>query len=336
MPRRYVNELKDGEAVEEVYLLAEKQLRANRNAQLYLLAGLRDKTGLISGLMWNVTEESVGHVHAGNFVRVKGKVQLHQGSLQIIVTHIQPVPAEGLDPVEFHPQAGADVEKLLLQMTEILSTVANPHLRALIDRFLADEELIESLARSPAGVKTHHAYHGGLLEHVVNILETARRIRDLYPKVDFDLLLTGIFLHDLGKIREMSNQTTFTYTDEGQLLGHLIIAVEMLDEKIAEVRRVTDQPFPAELALRLKHMIVSHHGSYEFGSPKLPMTPEAIALHHLDNLDAKVHEFARSIEDDPNSDSSWTPYSPRLERKLFKGEKGEKNGGEKPEKNAEA
>ena len=332
MPRRYVNELKDGEAVEEVYLLAEKQLRANRNAQLYLLAGLRDKTGLISGLMWNVTEELVGHVHAGNFVRVKGKVQLHQGSLQIIVTHIQPVPAEGLDPVEFHPQAGADVEKLLLQMTEILSTVANPHLRALIDCFLADEELIESLARSPAGVKTHHAYHGGLLEHVVNILETARRIRDLYPKVDFDLLLTGIFLHDLGKIREMSNQTTFTYTDEGQLLGHLIIAVEMLDEKIAEVRRTTDQPFPAELALRLKHMIVSHHGTYEFGSPKLPMTPEAIALHHLDNLDAKVHEFARSIEDDPNSDSSWTPYSPRLERKLFKGEK---NGGEKSEKSAE-
>ena len=173
--------------------------------------------------------------------------------------------------------------------------------------------------RAPAGVKAHHAYHGGLLEHVVNILETAHRIADLYPKLDVDLLLAGIFLHDIGKIREMSYDTTFVYTDEGQLLGHLILAVEMLDKKIEEVSRMTAEPFPEEIALRLKHMILSHHGTYEFGSPKLPMTPEAVALHHLDNLDAKVHEFTRSIEDDPNAQSNWTPYSPRLTRKLFKG-----------------
>ncbi len=326
MPRRYVNELKDGEAVDEVYLLADKQLRANRNADLYLLASLRDKTGMISGLMWNVTEELVAHVNAGDFVRVKGKIQLFQGTLQLIIKHIQTVPTEGLDPAEFHPRTGADVEKLLARMIELLSTIVNPHLRGLIDSFLSDEKLIDDLSRSPAGVKTHHAYHGGLLEHMVNILETAHRIRDLYPKIDFDLLLAGIFLHDLGKIREMNCETAFTYTDEGQLLGHLIIGVEMLDEKIAAVVAGTGQPYPPELALRLKHMIISHHGSYEFGSPKLPMTPEAIALHHLDNLDAKVHEFARSIEDDPNSGSNWTPYSPRLERKLFKGEQGEKSG----------
>jgi len=321
MPRRFVNELKDGDAVEEVYLLADKQLRANRNAQLYLLASLRDRTGLISGLMWNVSEELVSHFSAGDFVRVKGKVQLYQGGLQMILAHIHSVPADGLDPDEFHPQVGADVERLLGRMREILGTVDEPNLRALLECFLADEQLMADLGRSPAGVKTHHAYHGGLLEHVVNILETAHRIRDLYPKVDFNLLLTGIFLHDLGKIREMSCGTTFAYTDEGQLLGHLVIAVQMLDEKIVQASAATGQPFPAETALRLKHMIVSHHGSYEFGSPKLPMTPEAIALHHLDNLDAKVHEFARSIEDDPNSGSNWTPFNPRLDRKLFKGDR---------------
>jgi 3'-5' exoribonuclease len=186
--------------------------------------------------------------------------------------------------------------------------------------FLADEALMHDFVQAPAGIKAHHAYHGGLLEHVLNILETADRIEELYPKVDFDLLRAGIFLHDIGKIREMSYETTLGYTDEGQLLGHLTIAIEMLDDKIADVVRLTGEPFPKELALRLKHMILSHHGTYEFGSPRLPMTPEAIALHHLDNLDAKVHEFARSIQDDPNSGSNWTPYSPRLDRKLFKGE----------------
>ncbi|MGE3316573.1 MAG: 3'-5' exoribonuclease YhaM family protein [Planctomycetaceae bacterium] len=322
MARRYVNELKDGDAVEEVFLLADKQLRANRNAQLYLLASLRDKTGLISGLMWNVSEELVGHVNPGDFVRVKGKVQLYQGGLQVILTQIHPAQGvESLDPADFHPQVGADVDKLLKRLKELLLTIEEPNLRALMECFLIDEKLMQDFARSPAGTKTHHAYHGGLLEHVVNIMETASRIRDLYPKVDFNLLLAGIFLHDLGKIREMSCDTTFAYTDEGQLLGHLVIAVEMLDEKLAEVKRLTGEPFPAEAALRLKHMILSHHGSYEFGSPKLPMTPEAIALHHLDNLDAKIHEFARSIEDDPNSGSNWTPYNPRLERKLFKGDK---------------
>lgn len=321
MPRRYLNELTDGDAVDETFLLADKQLRANRNANLYLLATLRDKTGVMSGLMWNVSEEGLAHVNAGDFVRVKGKVQLYQGLLQMIVTHIHPIPVDGLDPLDFHPESGADVERLLGRMREILLSIDDPPLRTLMECFLTDEALLDDFCKAPAGVKTHHAYHGGLLEHVVNILETAWRIADLYPKIDANLLLAGIFLHDLGKVREMSYDTTFLYTDEGQLLGHLVIGVELLTRKIAEVERLTGQPFPQETALRLKHMIVSHHGSYEFGSPRLPMTPEAIALHHLDNLDAKVHEFTRSIEDDPNPQSNWTPYSPRLERKLYKGEK---------------
>jgi 3'-5' exoribonuclease len=320
MPRRFVNQLADGDAVEDIFLLADKQLRANRNANLYLLASLRDRTGMISGLMWNMTEAAVAPLNAGDFVKVKGKVQLYQGALQMILTHIQPVPCDGLDLADFHATTSQNVEKLLSRMREILLAIREPHLRKLMECFLADEELMRDFVRAPAGIKAHHAYHGGLLEHVVNILETADRIEDLYPKVDFNLLRAGIFLHDLGKIRELCYATAFGYTDEGQLIGHLAIAIEMLNDKIAEVVRQTGQPFPKETALRLKHMILSHHGSYEFGSPKLPMTPEAIALHHLDNLDAKVHEFARSIQDDPNSGSNWTPFSPRLDRKLFKGE----------------
>ena len=320
MARRFLNQLSDGEAVDDIFLLTDKQLRANRNANLYLLASLRDCTGILSGLMWNVTEETVAHINPGDYVRVRGKVQLYQGTLQVIVTHINPVPPEGLDPADFHPKSGVEVERLLGQLKEILLSIDDPPLKTLMECFLIDESLMRQFSQAPAGVKAHHAYHGGLLEHVVNILETARRIADLYPKLDRNLLLAGIFLHDIGKIRELGYDSTFIYTDEGQLLGHLMIGIEILNEKVAAAEKLTGEPFPKETLLRLKHMILSHHGRLEYGSAKLPMTPEAVALHHLDNLDAKVHEFTRSIEDDPNAGSNWTPYSTRLERKLYKGE----------------
>ncbi len=319
MPRRFVNELADGDNVDEVFLLADKQLRANRNAQLYLLATLRDRTGVVNGLMWNVTEEQVGQIGPGDFVRVRGKAQLYQGSLQLILAQIQKTPCESLNLDDFQPATVKDVDRLVVRLREILLSVEDSSLRSLVECFLIDEALMRDFCRAPAGIKAHHAYPGGLLEHVVNILETANRIVDLYPDLNRDLLLVGIFLHDLGKIREMNYEATLSYTDEGQLLGHLIIAIEILTRKIAETEKLTGEKFPEEAALRLKHMIASHHGTYEFGSPKLPMTPEAVALHHLDNLDAKIHEFARAIKEDPNAQSNWTPFSPRLDRKLFKG-----------------
>lgn len=320
MSRQYLNDLSDGDSVEEIYLLADKQLRANRNADLYLLATLRDKTGIMSGLMWNVTEESVGHINPGDFVRVKGKVQLYQGSLQMILANIRLEAPDGLDVTDFHPSSGKDIEKLTQKLREILLGIEDPNLRTLMECFLLDEELLQQLQRAPAGVKAHHAYHGGLLEHIVNMLEVASAIEKFYPELNHDLLLAGIFLHDLGKVREMAYEASFVYTDEGQLVGHLIIGVEMLNEKIQEAEAMLSESFPAALALQLKHLIVSHHGTYEYGSPKLPMTLEAIALHYLDNLDAKVHEFATAMREDPNPESNWTPFSPRLNRKLFKGD----------------
>ncbi|QDT19472.1 3'-5' exoribonuclease YhaM family protein [Gimesia chilikensis] len=319
MSRQNINQLKDGDTVNEVYLLVDKQLRANRNASLFLSADLRDASGVVNARMWNVVEDRMLHFQSGNYVQVKGKVHLFQGALQIILTYIEPVSAENLDPAEFQPQASHDVQALLARLREMLLGIENNEVRTLMECFLVDESLMEEFCRAPAGVKTHHAYHGGLIEHVVNLMETAHRIADLYPKADMSLLLAGVFLHDIGKVRELGYENEFIYTDEGQLLGHLIIGVEMLTEKIRAYQEMTGESFPKEAELRLKHMIVSHHGTYEFGSPRLPMTPEAVALHHLDNLDAKVNEFARFIDDDLNSTSSWTPYSPRLQRKLFKG-----------------
>ena len=319
MSRMFVNSLQDGETVEEVYLLADRQLRANRNGDTYFLGQLRDRTGQISGLLWNVSESTVSHINAGDYVRVKGKVQLFQGNIQMILTRIDAASDENINAEDFIPQSNSDVVAQFEKLQEILLGIGDPELRELMQLFLSDDEIVQGLKTAPAGIRLHHAYHGGLLDHIVNLSETASRLTDLYPNVDFDLLLAGILLHDLGKIRELSYDASFLYTDEGQLIGHLIIGIEMLGEKISEYEQKNGASFSEEKALRLKHMIISHHGSYEFGSPKLPMTPEAIALHHLDNLDAKTNEFQSLIDADPNAASNWTPYQPNMQRKVFKG-----------------
>ncbi len=321
MSRQFIEELKDGDTIEEVFLLADKQLRANRNANLYLLTQLRDRTGTVSGLMWNVTEETCADFDAGDFVHVRGKVQVFQGGLQAILTRVDRIDSAGLNSEDFEFQPPQDVNSLFERMKEILLAIKNVPVRTLMESFLLDEAIVQKLLRTGAGVKAHHAYPGGLVEHICNMLEVSDRIRDLYATVDFDLVQAGIFLHDLGKVREMDFENAFVYTDEGQLLGHMSIAVEMVTEKITQVELMMNESFPRELELRIKHMILSHHGSYAHGSPRLPMTPEAAVLHQIDNLDAKVYEFVHTIEDDPNGESHWTPYLPRIERKLYKGPK---------------
>jgi 3'-5' exoribonuclease len=309
----------DGDSVEEIYLVTDKQLRANRNGNLYLQLDLRDRTGSISARLWNAGEHLFRSFEAGDFLQIKGKVQLFQGALQMILSHLERVAPEKVELADFLPHTEHDVSKLLERLRGFLLRLSNPSLRALIECFLMDENFLRDFCQAPAGIRNHHAYLGGLLEHVVTLLDAADRLLPLYPELDRDLLLTGVFLHDIGKVRELSYGRAFGYTDEGQLIGHLVIGVEMLNDKAARVPDLTGEPFPQELLLRLKHMILSHHGTLEFGSPRLPMTPEAIALHHLDNFDAKVHSFTRDIREDPNPASAWTPFSPALQRRLYKG-----------------
>ncbi len=321
MTRRFVKQLGDGEPLDEVYLVTDKQLRANRNGNLYLQVDLADRTGTINARQWNANEQVFKSFDVGDFLQIRGKVQLFQGALQVILNQVERVQPEkiGLDLGDFLPHTAHDIDELLKRLRGVLLKLTNPHLRALVECFLMDADFLGDFCRAPAGIKNHHAYLGGLLEHVVTLLDAAERLLPLYPHVDRDLLLMGIFLHDIGKVRELTYGRSFGYSDEGQLIGHLVIGVEMLGEKVARVPDLTAEPFPHELLLRLKHMIVSHHGTYEFGSPKLPMTPEAIALHYLDNFDAKVHSFTRDIREDRNALSAWTPYNQQTQRKLFKG-----------------
>jgi 3'-5' exoribonuclease len=317
--RRNIADLKDGEQVDEIYQLADKQLRPNRNGDLYLLSQLRDRTGLISGLMWNITDPLSQALTLGTFVRVKGKVQQYQQFLQVIIQSMTIVASDQVDQDDFSSTPSVDVNKLLSKLTGYLTGLTNPALKEIGQAFLNDTEMMDLFCKTPAGVKAHHAYQGGLLEHVVNLMDAGYRIADLYPKLNRDLLMLGIFLHDLGKVRELTCEAIYAYSDEGQLLGHLIIAIEMLSDKVREIELIKPESIPQETVLRLKHMILSHHGTYEYGSPKLPMTIEAMILHHLDNIDAKYNEFQQLMETDPNRDSAWTQYHQRLDRKLFKG-----------------
>jgi 3'-5' exoribonuclease len=319
MSRHYVNQLANGDSVDEAFLVADKQLRANRQGNFYLHLELRDKTGAVGARMWNATENLARLFEPGDFVHVRGKTQVFQGSLQLILTHLEVVDRTSVEPAEFLPQSSQNVGKLMARLREVLLAMTNPHLRALVECFLIDELFVCKFSTAPAGIKNHHAYQGGLIEHVVTLLNVADRITGFYPEIDRDLLLTGVFLHDVGKVDELSYDRAFGYTDEGQLVGHLVMGVEMLRDKVEQCAELTGEPFPPELLLRLKHMIVSHHGTHEFGSPKLPMTLEAIALHYLDNLDAKIHLFGREIRDDPSRESSWTPFQQSLGRRLFKG-----------------
>jgi 3'-5' exoribonuclease len=319
MTRRYVNQLANGDTVDEAFLVADKQLRANRQGNLYLHLDLRDRSGTVGARLWNATEGLARSFEPGDYLHVRGKTQVFQGALQIILSHIEPIDTSRIEPEDFLPQSSQNVAKLTARLRELLLSMTNPHLRALAECFLIDEEFLRKFTAAPAGVKNHHAYHGGLLEHVVSLLTLADRIADLYPELDRDLLLAGIFLHDIGKIDELCYDRAFAYSDEGQLIGHLVMGVEMLRDRVERTTDLTGEPFPPELLLRLKHMIVSHHGTHEFGSPKLPMTLEAIALHYLDNLDAKIHAFSREIREDPCRESSWTPFQQNLGRRLFKG-----------------
>jgi 3'-5' exoribonuclease len=319
MTRRYLNQLGDRETISEVFLAGDKQLRKNRNGNLYLQMRLWDRTGGVNALMWNASDSISRAFDNGDYVRVEGTTQFYNGSLQIIAKEIARVDPGEVNLEDFFQLGKQEIERLRRRLAEILRALESVPLRNLAECFLIDEGLMDQFSRAPAAVKNHHAYHGGLLQHVVNLMEVCLSVAEHYPQLDCDLLVMGAFLHDLGKIDELTYDRDLGYSDEGQLLGHVVIAMSLLDKKLEEAAKLSGEPFPHETALRLKHMVISHHGEYQFGSPRLPMTFEAIALHLLDNLDAKIHQFESVLTDDVNVDSHWTSYHPNLGRKLFKG-----------------
>ena len=318
MSRRLVKELSAGETIDQVFLASEKQLRTNRNGNLYLQLRLSDKSGSITAMLWNAQQKHFDSFNNGDFVRLKGTSQLYNGAMQVLAKQVEKSDGQGIDEADFITLSNESVEKLVARVAELLRSLTNVHLRNLAECFLVDETFMKGLRTAPAGVKNHHAYHGGLLEHIVSLMEVCHLVAPRYPQLDAELLLFGAFIHDIGKIRELTYSPDLGYSDAGQLIGHLVQGVSMLDEMVIETEKQSGEDFPQDLANQLRHMIVSHHGQYEYGSPKLPMTLEAIALHFLDSLDARIHNVSQLIEDDVNKESPWTVYHPALGVKIYK------------------
>jgi 3'-5' exoribonuclease len=317
--RRYIADLNAGDFLEDqVFLINAKDLRTTTNGSLYIHCVLADKTGQVLGRIWQATEAMFEQMPEGGFLRFRGRVENYKGSLQFIIDGLRPVDPESVDLADFMPQTEEDISEMFDRVKKILRQIKHPDLLQLVKQFITDKDLMERFRTAPAAAQLHHAFIGGLLEHTRNVLELALLVMPRYPKVSLDLVLAGIFLHDLGKTWELTYDTNFGYSNGGQLVGHIVQAAIWIEEKAKAVETETGKPFPDDVKQALQHIVISHHGQYEFGSPKLPAMPEAIAVHYLDNLDAKLHMYLDKIERDPDPTSDWTQYVRGLETKLFK------------------
>ena len=316
--RRNVNQLTPGMTLDQVFLVRDKDLRTTKAGGLYVLCTLCDKTGTLPARMWQASETIYNSIPVDGFLHVKGRTEDYKGNLQFIIDACRPYSRDKVDVADFLPVTELDIEQMWAELLEILRAVKDENLRMLIKKFVEDHELVAAFKRSPAAMQMHHPFIGGLLEHTLNIARDARALLPLYPKLNADLVLTGVFLHDIGKSAELTAGTAINYTDRGMLVGHITIAAVWVSQKAAAVAEETAQPFPQKTIDLLQHVILSHHGAYEFGSPKLPAVPEAFFIHYLDNLDAKMWMTTHAVEEDPDAESSFTSYLRQLETRVYK------------------
>lgn len=318
MGRQYINQFSEGESINQVFVANGKQLRPNRQGNLYLQLTLSDKSGSVNAMQWNANQSVYDSFENGDYVIIKGTTQLFNGNLQIIVQQLKKADESRVDEADFVTLTNENIGQLIVQLRQFVDSISHPQLQSLCQQYLDSKDIMEKFSQAPAGVKNHHAYQGGLIHHVVSLMELAESVVQHYSEVDRDLVLAGVLLHDLSKTDELAYDRSLEYTDEGQLVGHLVMGVELLGKQIDQWEANQGTTFPNDIAIQLKHMIVSHHGQYDFGSPKLPMTLEALVLHMIDNLDAKVHQFSHAMDSEANPGDNWTPFIPTLGRKLYK------------------
>jgi 3'-5' exoribonuclease len=294
------------------FVVTTKQVKPKKSGEPYLALTLADRCGQIEAKMWDNVEDALDAFEQEDFLKVKGLLNKYKNRFQITIHKLRRLSDSEVDFADYLPKTPKDIDELWRTLTDFVSSFQDPHLRALVQSFMADPEIATAYRHAPAAKTLHHAYIGGLLDHVVSLFRSSDLVCRNYPQVNRDLLLTGAFLHDIGKIHELTYKRSFSYSTRGQLLGHMIIELEMLQAKLAQF-----PDFPPEMKTLLEHLIISHHGQYEFGSPKLPMFPEALMLHYLDDLDSKMESMRAHFEREAGTESSWTSYNPSLGRTLL-------------------
>ena len=311
MKALYVADIRENQLVDAMFLVASKNHGITKGGSSYLTLKLLDRSGEIEARVWERAEDLARGFDKNDFVRVRGQATLYQGKVQIRVQDVIRVDESKVAAEDFLPKSENDPEVMLAELQAVLRTIKNPHLLALAEACFADDELMRLLKQAPGAKTIHHPYLSGLLEHTLSLLKLILKVVENYRGVDVDLLLIGGFLHDIGKVYEFTYDRALDYTDAGQLLGHLVMEVELVSKKIDTIA-----DFPAELAFLVKHLVVSHHGAYEFGSPKLPQTLEAVILHSLDDLDGKIQAIQNLPEKEPGS--KWTAFHRAYGRSFYR------------------
>ena len=306
----------ENKVVTSTFVVVTKQIKPKKTGEPYLALTLGDRSGQLEAKMWDNVDEVLEAFEQDDFLKVKGLVNKYKQRFQLTIHKLRKLGESEIEFADYLPKTTKDIDELWRTLVNFVSGLQNPHLKGLVQAFMADPEISAAYRNAPAAKTLHHAYIGGLLDHVVSLFRSSDLICRNYPQINRDLLLTGAFLHDIGKIHELTYNRSFTYSTKGQLLGHMVIELEMLQAKLAKL-----PGFPDELKTLVEHLIISHHGEYEFGSPKLPMFPEALMLHYLDDLDSKMEAMRAHFEREASLDGAWTSYNASLGRPLLNTEK---------------
>jgi 3'-5' exoribonuclease len=302
----------ENKVITSSFVVITKQVKPKKTGEPYLALTLGDRCGQIEAKMWDNVDEAIDAFEQDDFLKVKGLLNRYKNRFQVTIHKLRRLGEVEVDFADYLPKTTKNIDELWQTLTGFVNSIQDEHLKALVQSLMDDPEIAKGYRCAPAAKTLHHAYIGGLLDHVVSLFRSCDLICGNYPQVNRDLLFAGAFLHDIGKIYELAYTRSFSYTTRGQLLGHMIIELELLQTKIAQI-----PGFPDETKTLLEHLIISHHGQYEFGSPKLPMFPEALMLHYLDDLDSKMESMRAHFEREAESDSNWTSYNASLGRTLL-------------------
>ena len=306
----------ENKVITSSFVVVTKQIKSKKTGDPYLALTLGDRSGQMEAKMWDNVDDVLDAFEQDDFVKIKGLINKYKQRFQFTIHKLRKLGEAEIEFADYLPKTTKDIDELWQTLCGFVGTFQNSYLKSLVQAFMADPEIAAAYRNAPAAKTLHHAYMGGLLDHVVSLFRSCDLMCKNYPQINRDLLLTGAFLHDIGKIHELTYNRSFTYTTKGQLLGHMVIELEMLQAKLALV-----PGFPEELKTLVEHLIISHHGQYEFGSPKLPMFPEALMLHYLDDLDSKMEAMRSHFEREATLDGPWTSYNASLGRPLLNSEK---------------
>jgi 3'-5' exoribonuclease len=306
----------ENKIITSTFVVVAKQIKPKKTGEPYLALTLGDRSGQVEAKMWDNVDDVLEAFEQDDFLKVKGLINKYKQRFQLTIHKLRKLGDSEIEFDDYLPKTSKNIDELWQTLASFVATFENPYLKSLVQAFMADPEISSAYRNAPAAKTLHHAYIGGLLDHVVSLFRSCDLMCQNYSQINRDLLLTGAFLHDIGKIHELTYNRSFSYTTKGQLLGHMIIELEMLRAKLILVPN-----FPDELKTLVEHLIISHHGEYEFGSPKLPMFPEALMLHYLDDLDSKMEAMRAHFERESSLDGPWTSYNPSLGRPLLNTEK---------------